>query len=115
MLRHLILTAALLGAACTPPAGDEAQSPATDQSEPAAPAGEAAPVSATGTVTAVDAAAGTISIDHGAIAAINWPAMEMQFTTQDPAILQGIAVGDRVQFELKSAAESTVVTAVRKD
>ncbi|MBN8607606.1 MAG: copper-binding protein [Caulobacterales bacterium] len=115
MLRHLVLTAALLGAACSPPAGDGAQNTTTDQAEPAAPAAQHAPITAAGTVTAVDASAGTISINHTAIAAINWPAMEMQFTAEDPAILQDLAVGDRVQFELKSAAESTVVTAVRKD
>jgi len=36
----------------------------------------------------------------------------MQFTTEDPAILQGIAVGDRVSFELKNASETQVITAI---
>lgn len=115
MPRHLVLIPALLGAACSPPAGDGAQNTTTDRAEPAAPVAQNAPITAAGTVTAVDTSAGTISINHTAIAAINWPAMEMQFTAEDPAILQDLAVGDRVQFELKSAAESTVVTAVRKD
>jgi len=38
----------------------------------------------------------------------------MQFTAENPAILQGIAVGDTVSFELKSATETSVVTSVQK-
>ncbi len=40
--------------------------------------------------------------------------MSMQFTAEDPAILQGIAVGDRVMFQLKGATEASVVTMVHK-
>jgi Cu(I)/Ag(I) efflux system periplasmic protein CusF len=65
-------------------------------------------------VTQVDAAAGTITINHEPIAAISWPTMTMQFTAENPAILQGIAVGDRVSFEIKSATETSIVTAVQK-
>lgn len=75
---------------------------------------EGAVIEGVGVVTAIDPAAGTISLDHGAIAAIDWPAMTMQFRAEDPAILEGIAVGDRVAFVLKSAAESTIVTSVCK-
>lgn len=80
----------------------------------AAPAAVAGPVSGTGVVTQVDAAAGTITFNHEAMPAINWPAMTMQFTAEDTAILQGIAVGDRVNFELKSATETGIVTVVQK-
>ncbi|HCK84817.1 MAG TPA: copper-binding protein [Hyphomonadaceae bacterium] len=82
--------------------------------EPAAPAAAAGSIRAAATVTAVDATAGTISLDHGAIPAISWPAMSMQFRVEDPAILLGIAVGDRVAVELKSAEEPEIVTMVQK-
>lgn len=82
--------------------------------ETSAPAATAGPVTSTGTVTQVDATAGTITINHEAIAAISWPAMSMQFTAENPAILQGIAVGDHVTFELKSATETSIVTMVQK-
>lgn len=111
MLRYLVFPAALLAAACTPPAGEQSQPPTAEQAEPAAPA---AAVSATGTVTAVNAAAGTISIDHDPIAAVNWPAMSMQFTAEDATILQGVAVGDRVAFDLKSASEPETIVSLRK-
>ena len=114
MLRSLITPIALLAAACSPPA---IQEPATTDAgmnmETPAPAA-AGPITSTGTVTQVDAAAGTITINHGAIEAVSWPAMTMQFTAENPAILQGIAVGDSVSFELKSATETSVVTSVQK-
>lgn len=114
MLRSLITPIALLAAACSPPASQEpAKSDAGMNMEAPAPVAAGA-ITSTGTVTQVDAAAGTITINHGAIAAISWPAMTMQFTAENPAILQGIAVGDSISFELKSATETSVVTSVQK-
>jgi Cu(I)/Ag(I) efflux system periplasmic protein CusF len=66
-----------------------------------AKAGSPAPnyVSASGVVQTVDAAAKTITIAHGAIPAVKWPAMTMTFTA--PAIdLTRIKTGDRLDFEL---------------
>ena len=74
----------------------------------------AGPISGTGVVTQVDAAAGTVTFNHEAIAAINWPAMTMQFHAEDSAILQGIVVGDHVAFQLKSPSETSVVIMVQK-
>jgi Cu/Ag efflux protein CusF len=67
----------------------------------------------TGTVTAVDAAAGTITLDHEAIAAVGWPAMKMGFSAK-PDVLKGIAVGDKVDFELTVTGSAGEVTAIRK-
>lgn len=112
MLRSLIVSIALLGAACSPPATQEAKTDDMNMEAPAtAPAG---PITSMGTVTQVDTAAGTITLNHEAIPAVSWPAMTMQFTAEDPAILQGIAVGDSVSFQLKSATETSVVTMVQK-
>jgi Cu(I)/Ag(I) efflux system protein CusF len=114
MLRTLIVPIALIAAACSPPAQQEAAKGEAEMNMPAPAPAAAGPVAATGTVTAVDAAAGTISINHEPIAAINLPTMNMQFTAENPAILQGIAVGDRVAFEIKSASETGIVTMVQK-
>lgn len=108
------------GAFAIPAAACSQEPAATVQNEDmagmdmAAPAETSGPIQGVGVVTAVDAAAGTISLDHEPIAAINWPAMSMQFTAENPAMLQGIAVGDRVTFEIKSASETSVVTMVQK-
>jgi Cu(I)/Ag(I) efflux system protein CusF len=116
-MKTLLLPVALLAAACSPPASEPAaKTDMESASEPAAPAAPAAAgqITSVGTVIAVDAAAGTVSLDHEAIAAIRWPAMSMQFTAENPAILQGIAVGDRVAFELKSASETQTLIAIQK-
>ncbi|MBI3439085.1 MAG: copper-binding protein [Proteobacteria bacterium] len=104
----------LIAAGCSQPS---ASSPTT-----AAPSAEAkmgdmdmtGPIRSTGVVTQIDADAGTVTFDHQAIAAIGWPAMTMQFHAEDPAVLQGIAVGDHVSFQLKSASEPAIVTVVQK-
>lgn len=114
MLRLIAVSLALLGAACSPPAQQDAKTDDMNMAERATSA-VSGPIASTGTVTQVDAAAGTITINHGPIEAVSWPAMTMQFTAEDPAILQGVAVGDTVAFELKSATETSVVTAVRKE
>ncbi len=118
MLKVLMLPFALLGAACSPPANQDAAKSnmeTMDTTSQAAPAAEAAAeIHGVGTVVAIDAGGGSITIDHEAIAGINWPPMQMQFAAEDPAILQGIAVGDHVRFQIKSATETGIVTMLEK-
>lgn len=67
----------------------------------------------TGTVTAIDAAAGKITLDHGAIPAVGWPPMKMGFSAK-PALLTGIAVGDKVDFDVTVIGSAGEVTALKK-
>ena len=53
-----------------------------------------------GVVRSIDTRANTVTIAHGPIAALNWPAMTMAFRVHSPEMLNGIAVGARVHFEL---------------
>lgn len=66
-----------------------------------------------GTVTAIDTAKGTVTLDHGAIAELKWPAMEMGFTAK-PEVLADIKVGDKVSFEIDWDGMSGAVTALKK-
>ena len=52
-----------------------------------------------GTVQRVDASAGKITIDHGPIPNLDMNAMTMVFRTPDPAILEGVKVGDKIRFQ----------------
>ena len=52
-----------------------------------------------GTVTAIDKAAGTITLDHGPIPEAKWPAMTMAFKAA-PSITDAVKVGDKVDFDL---------------
>jgi Cu(I)/Ag(I) efflux system protein CusF len=72
---------------------------------------DAAPANATpadpqgaGVVQAVNAKAGTITIHHGPIAALKWPAMTMTFkATQD--VLKAAKQGATVNFTLNAAGD----------
>lgn len=123
--RNVLLVGAfaLALAACAPKT-TEAAAPETPAKEAAsmadmkmdAPPADAvtAKIMGEGTIAAVDAAGGTIKLDHGPIAALNWPAMSMAFTVTDAKTLEGLKVGDAVSFEIKSQTESSAITALRK-
>ena len=96
-------------AAAEPAAPPMADMPMT----PAAPA-PAGPIMGMGKITAINAAGGTLTIDHQAIPAVGWDAMSMGFTATDPTMLKDLKVGDAVTFELKSVSEPSVVTMVQK-
>lgn len=65
-----------------------------------------------GVVTAVDRTAGTLTIQHGAIAALEWPAMTMPFKADPPSLLDTVKAGDRIEFDVTS--EGNRVTAIRR-
>ena len=67
-----------------------------------------------GTVTAIDKGAGTITLDHGPIAEVKWPAMTMAFRATPPSLLDTVKVGDRVEFDLKLVDGGGEVTSIRK-
>ena len=70
---------------------------------PAAAAAEAKPAVVghrdEGKVDDIDRQAGTLSLSHGAIASLKWPAMTMDFQLANPALLKGLRPGTAVSFE----------------
>lgn len=56
---------------------------------------------ATGMVTAVDAAAGTVTIAHDAVESLNWPAMTMAFKLADPDQAPMLHANDHVKFKFR--------------
>lgn len=97
-----ILTLAIFLAACNSPSG----------MAPGATASNNVPSEmATGVVKDVNAAAGTITIDHGPVKALNWPAMTMTFKA--PSVdLRSIKPGDHVRFQ--PAADGTITRLERQ-
>ena len=73
---------------------------------------EAAPVThrGAGTVRKIDAAKRMVTLAHGPIASLNWPAMTMSFKLKDTALTKGIKAGDAVDFELVQSGSDYVVT-----
>ena len=69
--------------------------------------------SATGVVQAVDVEAKTVTIAHGPVAALEWPAMTMTF--QAPNVdLTTVEQGDDVSFEITSSGPDTLITSIER-
>ncbi|MBI4194374.1 MAG: efflux RND transporter periplasmic adaptor subunit [Betaproteobacteria bacterium] len=52
-----------------------------------------------GTIRAVDLKAGSVTLEHGPIPTLRWPAMTMDFQVTDKALLKGMKPGQNVEFE----------------
>lgn len=65
-----------------------------------------------GAVTAIDAQAGTVTLNHGPIASLGWPAMTMTFRVHSASVLQGVSVGQRVHFTLMNDNGRPMVTEI---
>lgn len=66
-----------------------------------------------GIVTALDPKSAKITIQHGPIAAMGWPAMTMAFAATPPTLLKGIKVGQRIDFAMRMRGSAAEVTAIR--
>jgi Cu/Ag efflux protein CusF len=62
-----------------------------------------------GTVTAVNVANRKVTLDHGPIPDINWPAMKMEFATEPSIDLSKVKPGDKVRFTLSGSGNSYTV------
>lgn len=66
-----------------------------------------------GTVTKVDDAAGTITIDHGPVPAVEWPAMTMGFSA-DEGQRASVAAGDKVTFTFRKTEQGGEIVSLSK-
>ena len=107
-MRKTILTAAVSAFLLSSIVGLPALAHAGEQHEPAPQEAQA-----DGVVKAVDAAAGSVTIQHGPIAALRWPAMTMKFRVATSATLAGISSGQSVHFVLKNVDGKPVVTQIQ--
>lgn len=71
---------------------------------------EVSPVTHRGTGTVKKIDTGMVTLSHGPIAILHWPAMTMRFKLKDAALAKGIKVGDVVDFELVQSGSNYVVT-----
>ena len=82
---------------------------------PEAPAVKAASHQAVGTVASVDATAGTVSLSHGPIASLKWPAMTMEFKAANASLLEALKPGAKVTVEfVERQPGEWVITSVKK-
>lgn len=68
---------------------------------------------ATGTVKAVDPTKGTVTLAHGPVKSLNWPAMTMTFSVKDKMFFDKLAAGKKVTIDFTKQNADYVVTAVK--
>jgi len=68
-----------------------------------------------GEVQKIDDATGKVTLKHGAAKSLGMDApMTMVYRVKDPAMLQQVKVGDKVEFEAEEAAAGYTVTKIQK-
>ena len=66
-----------------------------------------------GTVKKVDPVGGKVTIAHGPIPTMKWPAMNMTFTVKDKALLGKFSQDRKVEFEFVQQGSDYVITSVK--
>jgi len=64
-------------------------------------------------VTAIDDEAGTITIDHGPVEAVDWPVMTMAFEADESERMK-VKVGDEVAFGFRMSDAGSEITSIEK-
>jgi len=82
----------------------------------AQPAAERPPRAATGTgvVTEIDARQAMVTLKHDPIPALGWPSMTMPFRVTPPTLLDGLKVGQKIEFDTNEGHGLPEITAIRK-
>lgn len=75
--------------------------------------GKAMTHTAIAVVKAVDPANGKVTLAHGPVKSLNWPAMTMGFAVKDKTLLDKLAVGKKVKVEFAKEGTDYIVTSVK--
>lgn len=92
--------------------GEDHAKMAAETTAPAATTGAGTLAMATGTVDKIDAAAGTITISHGPVESLKWPAMTMGFKAT-PDEVASVKLGQKVAFEFTSKGMDGTITTIK--
>ncbi len=105
---HTLAALASLGAltACNP-AADPDTTAARVQADSAA---ERVTHQATGTIPAIGS--GSVTIDHGPVASLDWPAMTMSFAVPSTVNADGLQPGVPVRFSFENVGGAYALTAI---
>ena len=111
-LHALVATAALI-AASTISFAALAQSTAAPMGEMKMDKPAAAGDMTEGEIRKVDKDTKKITIKHGEIKNLDMPGMTMLFQVRDPAMLDMVKAGDKINFKAEKAATGIVVTEIQ--
>jgi Cu(I)/Ag(I) efflux system periplasmic protein CusF len=63
-----------------------------------------------GTVQKIDPAGGSVTIAHGPIESMKWPAMTMTFKVKDKAMLDKVKQGEKIDFSFVQSGKDYTIT-----
>lgn len=66
-----------------------------------------------GTVSKVDSEKGIVTIAHGPVESMKWPAMTMTFKAKDKAMLDKVKPGAKVDFSFVQSGKDHVITSIK--
>jgi Cu/Ag efflux protein CusF len=67
-----------------------------------------------GEVRKIEKAQGKVTLRHGELKALDMPPMTMVFRVANPALMDNLAVGDKVRFDAAKVGGNYTVTAISK-
>ena len=68
---------------------------------------------ASGTVTKVDQGNSKVTIAHGPVQSLKWPAMTMNFVVKDKFLLEKLSAGKKIEFQFVQQGRDYVITSAR--
>lgn len=69
---------------------------------------------ALGEIKKIEASAGSLTLKHGYIKSANMPGMTMSYRVQSPQMLEHLAVGDKIRFDVKAIHGVWTITYLKK-
>jgi Cu(I)/Ag(I) efflux system protein CusF len=66
-----------------------------------------------GTVSKVDSEKGTVTIAHGPVESMKWPAMSMTFKVKDKKMLDKVKEGQKVDFSFVQSGKDYTITQLK--
>ena len=82
-------------------------------SQPASKGAKTVTHKAIAVVQKIDRASGIVTLAHGAVQSLDWPAMTMGFSVKQKSLLDKLTVGRKVNVEFVQKGNEYVVTAVK--
>jgi len=67
---------------------------------------------ASGVVKAIDPASGTVTLAHGPVESLRWPARTTSFQVRDKTLFAKLTIDKKIEFEFKKQGASYVITGV---
>lgn len=69
---------------------------------------------AVGTVKSMDMDKGSVTISHGPVKTLNWPAMTMTFGVKDKGLLNQLAIGTKVGVDFVEEGSNYTIVKVKR-